>query len=184
VNSVTNIGTNALDGFIEDLTLIRIAPWWQSPWFVVLLLAVLICAVLAGCRWWMRRSHVAPATVAKASSMEPAHVSALRRLQALRQAMGEMSAYDFCTECSLILRQYIGARFDLAIVYQTTREFLEQAHTSPSLGLDHREKLGQYLHFADGVKFGRGDMSRDEMGRMIEYAEAFVKSSAAGGGEA
>lgn len=182
MNNITNIGTNALEGFIEDLTLVRIPPWWQSPWFVLLILAALALLVLAGRRWWLRRKLRVPMPEVKSTPSELPHIAALRRLRELRERMAKLAAYEFCTECSLILREYIAVRFKLAIIYQTTREFLEHAQTNPALGPDHREKLGQYLHFADGVKFGRRDMSRDEMGKMIDYAEAFVNSSAANGG--
>lgn len=183
MNNLTNIGTNALEGFIEDLTLVRIPPWWQSPWFIVLLLAVLALFILAGRRWWLKRKLRGPISeVNSATPTEAPHLAALRKLRELRERMGQVNAYEFCTECSLILRHYIADRFKLEVIYQTTQEFLEHAQTSPALGADHRVRLGQYLQFADGVKFGRRDMSRDEMGQMIDYAEAFINSTAVNGG--
>jgi hypothetical protein len=181
VNQATNIGTNLLEGFMEDLSLVRIPPWWQSPWFLALAAALLALLAFVGRKWWLkRRARPVAAQPRPAIPGEAPELTALRRLAELRQRMAAMGSYDFCTECSLILRQYIGPRFNLSIIYQTTREFLEHAQTSPALGAAHRDSLGLYLQFADKVKFGRDEMSREEMGRMIDYAEGFVNSSAGG----
>jgi len=179
VSALTNISTNSVPGFIEDLTLVRVPPWWQSPWFIALVVALLAIAVFGGVRFYHRwRSRAASRPVVPASPAEPPHLAALERLAALRRRMDEMSPYDFTTECSLILRQYIGARFQIAIIFETTREFLVDAQKNPALSAEHRQKLGDYLHLCDRVKFGRGDMSRDQMRGLIDYGEAFVKVSA------
>lgn len=178
MNTLTNIGTNGVAGFIEDLTLIRIPPWWQSPWFIALVLVALAVLVFAGRRFYVRwrAQHLAAKAEASASK-EPAHLIALRRLAELRSKMGQLEAYDFTIECSQVLREYIGDRFQLSIVYQTTREFLETAHNHPALNAEQRAKLGNYLNHADRVKFGRHGMSREEMAQAIDYAEQFVNVS-------
>lgn len=178
MNTLTNIGTNGVAGFIEDLTLLRIPPWWQSPWFIALVLAALAVLVFAGRKFYVRwrATHFAAKAGANAPK-EPAHLVALRRLAELRSKMVHLEAYDFTIECSNVLREYIGDRFQLAIVYQTTREFLETAHANPALNAEQRAKLGDYLHHADRVKFGRHGMSREEMTQAIDYAERFVNVS-------
>jgi hypothetical protein len=178
VNTLTNIGSNGVSGFIEDLTLVRIPPWWQSPWFIALTLVALAILVFAGRRIYVRWRASHPATAAAASiPSEPAHLVALRKLVALRGKMGALSAYEFTIECSQVLREYIGARFQLAIVFQTTREFLESAHANPALNAEQRARLGDYLHHCDRVKFGQHDMSSEQMAQMLDYAEQFVNAS-------
>ncbi len=178
MNTLTNIGSNGVPGFIEDLTLVRIPPWWQSPWFIALMLLAVAVLVFAGRKFYVRwqLQHQTRAGQEKVSG-EAAHLIALRKLATLRGKMGTMSAYEFTIECSQVLREYIGARFQLAIVFQTTREFLETAHASPALNVEQRAKLGDYLHHCDRVKFGRHDMSREQMAQMLDYAEQFVNVS-------
>jgi hypothetical protein len=177
-NVLTNAATNSVPGFVEDLTLLRIPPWWQSPWVIALALVAMGALVFVGRKLYMRRR-------AKAGAVKPQHVPpdelphivALRRLAELRKKMATLPAYDFTIECSFILREYIGARFQLAIVYQTTREFLVSAQSNSALAAEHRAKLGEYLNFCDRVKFGREGMSAGEMKQLIDYAEAFVNST-------
>lgn len=178
MNTLTNIGTNAVPGFIEDLTLVRIPPWWQSPWFIALVLLVLAVLVVFGRKFYVRwRAQQRAAKTEASASKEPAHLVALRRFAELRNKMGQLEAYDFTIECSQVLREYIGDRFQLSIVFQTTREFLETARNHSALNSEQRAKLGDYLHHADRVKFGRHGMSREEMSQAIDYAEQFVNVS-------
>lgn len=178
MNTLTNIGTNAVPGFIEDLRLVPIPPWWQNPWFIAGLLVLLAIVAFVGRRlWvrWQRRPQMLPSV--EVPPGEAPDLVALRRLHELRSRMAQMSAYDFSTECSLIVRQFIGARFKLAIIFQTTREFLEHAQASPALSAGDREKLGEYLNAWDRVKFGQADMAQPQMEEMLGYAEKFVEGA-------
>ena len=177
MNDLTNTATNGVQGFMEDLTLVPIPPWWQSPWFILLLLASLAVLVLAGRRLYFRlhQRKVEPKPELLVP-LELPHVIALRQLEALRAKMDELGPYRLTIECSWVLRRYIEARFKLHIVYQTTREFLGHAQTHSALSEEQRKNLGQYLRFCDTVKFARRGASRDEMVQLLDYAVAFVKT--------
>ncbi|MBI5384264.1 MAG: hypothetical protein HZA90_06210 [Verrucomicrobia bacterium] len=183
MNPVTNMATNGVAGFIEDLSLVRIPPWWQSGWFIALLLVSLAVLALAGRRLYARL-HLKQAERAgePPAPAEAPHLAALRRLEELRAKMEELGVYRLAIECSWVLRTYIEARFKLRIVYQTTREFLGHAQTHSTLGEEQRGSLGEYLQFCDKVKFARHGASREEMVQLVDYAVAFVKrcSEAAG----
>lgn len=179
MNTVTNIATNSVPGFVEDLSLVRVPPWWLNPWFLtfafLIAVATAFCAWRVYRRWQDRLPTAAPATVAPG---EAADAVALRQLTALRMRMAEMSAYEFTTQCSQVLRRFIEGQFGLAIMYQTTREFLAAAQRDPAMDAHRREALGGYLHACDVVKFGRAEMSRQQMAELIDYAEQFVRVSA------
>lgn len=177
MNSLTNIATNGVAGFMEDLTLVRIPPWWQSPWFLVLALVVLVALGFVARRLYLRRRRLAPVSpnVASGPSDSPETI-ALRTLEALRLQMAELGPYRLTIECSLVLRVYIEARFRLAILYQTTREFLDNAQTHSALSEEQRRSLGEYLRFCDLVKFARRGASKDEMVQLVDTAIAFVKT--------
>ncbi len=181
MNAVTNLATNGLDRFMEDLSLVRIPPWWQSPWFILLALAGLTLLILAGRRLYLRwHPQTAPAGPETYVPAELPHVVALRRLEELRARMDELGAYRLTIECSWVLRKYIEARFQLRIVYQTTREFLGHAQTHSALSEEQRQSLGQYLRFCDMVKFARRGATRPEMVQLLDYAVAFVKACVRG----
>jgi hypothetical protein len=179
MNPVTNVATNGLEGFIEDLSLMRIPPWWESPWFILLVLVSVAVLVLAGRRLYIRLRLKARPTAAEAYvPVELPHVLALRELEALRAKMDELGPYRLTIECSWVLRKYIEARFQLRIVYQTTREFLGHAQTHSALSEEQRQSLGQYLKFCDMVKFARRGASKEEMVQLLDYAVVFVKACA------
>jgi len=179
MNTFTNLGTNGIEGFIEDLSLVRIPPWWQSPWFILLVLASVAVLVLAGRRLYIRfRLRARTAAPETYVPVELPHILALRRLEELRARMDELGPYRLTIECSWVLRKYIEARFKLRIVYQTTREFLGHAQTHSALSDEQRQSLGQYLKFCDMVKFARRGASREEMVQLVDYAVVFVKACA------
>ena len=182
MNVITNTATNGVRGFIEDFTLVRIPPWWQSGWFILLALISLGVLVLAGRRLYLR-FHPAPVEPGplEPAPAEPPHLTALRRLEELRARMDELGPYRLTIECSWVLRRYTEARFKLRIVYQTTREFLGHAETQAALSAEDRQSLGQYLRFCDMVKFARRAADRAEMTRMLDYAVAFVRTSSQAG---
>jgi hypothetical protein len=176
-NIATNLATNAPATFMEDLTLVRIPPFWQSPWFILLFLLSLAVLIFAGRRLYIRL-HLKQ-TEKKAEDLppvEPPHLTALRRLEELRAKMFELGPYRLTIECSWVLRKYIEALFKLRIVYQTTREFLRHAQTHAALNEEQRASLGQYLQFCDKVKFARRGASQEEMVQLLDYAVAFVKT--------
>jgi hypothetical protein len=179
MNQLTNIATNSLSGFVEDLTLVRIPPWWQSPWFIVLVLVTLAAVVFGSLRLYARVHRGGPTPVqAKPVAGEPPHLWALRELEALKTRQGELGPYRFAIECSGVLRRYIEARFKLPILYQTTREFLGFAQTHTALNDAERGDLGRYLGLCDLVKFAQRGASTEEMTQLVDYAIAFVKRCA------
>jgi hypothetical protein len=177
MNQLTNMATNSAQAFLEDLSLVRIPPWWQSPWFILLFLCSLAVLVLAGRRLYIRfRLSRSQKPAPELPPLELPHITALRLLEALRAKMDELGPYRLTIECSWVLRKYIEARFKLRIVYQTTREFLRHAQTHSALSEEQRASLGQYLQFCDKVKFARRGATKEEMVQLIDYAVAFVKT--------
>jgi hypothetical protein len=168
VNTVTN------QTIIEDLTLVDAPQWWQSPWTWVA-----IALVLAGVIWALRRYFKSQALPLKPMAPEfvgpPPHLEALRRLEELRAGHAKLSAYDVAVRCSEILRSYVEARFNLPIRFQTTREFLGAALTSPELSTESREELGAFLRFFDGIKFARESAEPSATSAAIDGAEKFVR---------
>lgn len=166
--------TNATNIIIEDLTLVPVPVWWQSPWFIALAVLALTLIGYLLVRWWRQRPR--PATVAPpVPPGPPPHLEALRRLAELRAHHAQLNAYAVAVECSDLLRTYVEARFALPIRYQTTREFLGAAQSSPELSAEAQAQLGEFLKFFDQVKFARSDATADQTLATINGAEQFIR---------
>jgi len=164
--------TNTL--IIEDLTLVPVPVWWQSPWFIALVVIVLVVAGIFLRRWWKNRPQPAPVAPVIPPGPPP-HLEALRRLAELRERHAKLDAYAVAIDCSDILRNYIEARFALPIRFQTTREFLVAAQAAPELGPEAQAQLGVFLHFFDRLKFARVNAPASETLEAIDGAEQFVR---------
>lgn len=159
---------------IDDLTLVAVPVWWQSPWFLGL---VLVAVGAMG--WWMWRWLTRPRPVlmppyAGAYPPLPAD-DALRRLHALRARAPKMKDYDLAIEASEILRAFVESRHQLPIRYQTTREFLDAAAANPDISAPQRSTLGQFLGFCDLAKFARRPATVMEMVQTVDTAIRFVE---------
>lgn len=164
---------------IEDLTLVPLPPWWQSPWAIggFIVVAILALVLVQALRRWLA-SRPAPEAV---RPPEPDRTPEfLARLELLKQKRDTLSPHDFALECSDVLREFVEWRHRLSIRFQTTREFLEAATRHAALGAAQRDGLGEYLRFCDLVKFARQGATPEEESRLVESAAAFVRQ---GGGK-
>jgi hypothetical protein len=164
---------------IDNLTLVPMPPWWQSPWAIVGLVAAASALVWLVTR--LSRRLIAP----RSGGVPPLPVpdltpEFLQRLAALRARSRELSAYELAVACSDILREFLEWRLQLAVTAQTTREFLEAAATKVELNDSARVSLGLYLSFCDLVKFARHGASASEQAHFLDAAEQFVKQSSGG----
>ena len=164
--------TNAF--IIEDLTLVPVPVWWQSLWFIALVVIGLAVAGFFLRRWWKNRPQPAPVAPSVPPGPPP-HLEALRRLAKLRARHAALDAYAVAIECSDILRTYIEARFVLPIRYQTTREFLGAAQAAPELNAEAQSQLGEFLKFFDQLKFARASATAEQTLATIDGAEQFVR---------
>lgn len=161
---------------IEDLTLLPMPAWWQSPWAWVAGILLIVLVAVAGFRWW--RQFLARPASRPATAPEPDRIPEfLERLDALRKRKHEFSAYELAIRCSDLLREYVEWRFRLNIRFQTTREFLEAASRDSALPPAGRERLGSFLRFCDLVKFARQGATDAELSGLLDTAEAFIRPS-------
>ena len=160
---------------VEDLTLLTVPPWWQSPVALVALLALLLAFGLF-LRWLIGRfSRIGP-EMPLAPPVPDRHAEFLARLAKLRAERASFNAYALAIASSELLRDYVEWRYRLQIRYQTTREFLEAAVASRSLQEESRSRLGGFLGFCDRVKFARAQASESEGDGLLDAAESFIRS--------
>ncbi len=160
---------------VEDLTLVPLPAWWESPWvWIGLTFLGLLLALGIWRRWrlWKRSRPVVEAVLPELDRIP----EFLSRLEALKSRRGELSAYDMAIACSDLLREFMEWRFRLKIRFQTTREFLESAARDSAVPPAERERLGNFLRFCDLVKFARQGASDTEVGVLLETAEAVMRA--------
>ena len=163
---------------IDDLTLVALPQWWENPWVWFVGLVALGLAIWGILRWLHRVRPVVTPPGATAYGPLPA-ADALRRLEALKARLPGVPDYELAIEASDILRGFIEGHNQLPIRFQTTREFLEAAATSPVISARQRETLARFLGFCDLGKFAQQPATLAEMTDTVDTAIQFVKSAAA-----
>jgi len=163
---------------IEDLTLVPLPSWWQSPWTLLALAAGLLVLAAIGWAVWRARDR-RPLPQAPPAPEPDRTPEFLERLEALRRRQEALSPHDFGLECSDVLREYLEWRHRLAIRFQTTREFLESAARRAELAQGQRDSLREFLGFCDLVKFARQEATPEEKLRLADAAVAFVRQGGA-----
>jgi hypothetical protein len=142
--------------------------WPIAAW---LLLGALAAVIIAGVLFWRRRRR-RPATVRP----QPAHLLALAELDRLQQAgledQGHIDA--FYVRLSAILRRYLGWRFGLRALMQTTEEFVATLPAERGLA-PYRPVLAALLANFDLVKFARHRPERRDMEEALQWVRDFVQ---------
>ncbi len=154
-------------GLKERLDAPRGAPWgWIIAGSSAVVLGVIAVAVVV----MHRRKAALPLPP------RPAHELALAQLDALvREGLIERGQVEaFLARCSDILRQYIGARFDIDAPDRTTEEFLQEAARSKQLSIGDVVLLEGFLTRIDLVKFAKRDASASEARDAAAQARSFI----------
>lgn len=131
-----------------------------------------VVAMVLGLWWWWRR-RTRPQAVAPP---EPAHVVAVRALEALRsRRLPQAGAFkEFYSGLSDVVRTYLEGRFGLRAPEMTTEEFLQEATRGGCLARPHRELLASFLVESDLVKFARHVPTLEQCERAFAAARRFV----------
>ncbi len=154
-----------------------IAPPMSLPpptWPVALwaLLAALAAAAAAAIVWWRWRGR-RPAPVRP----QPAHLLALAELDRLQHAeLGDPQRVEtFYVRLSAILRRYLGWRFGLRALMQTTEEFVAGLSDGERTLTPHRSLLATLLAGFDLVKFARHRPQRSDMEEALRRVREFIE---------
>jgi hypothetical protein len=139
------------------------------------LLGGLAVIVAAAALWWRRRGR--RVVVARP---QPAHLLALAELDRLQQAeLGDAERFEaFYVRLSAILRRYLGWRFGLRALMQTTEEFVAGLSGAERALTPHRSLLGTLLAGFDLVKFARHRPQRGDMEEALRRVREFVERTA------
>lgn len=142
----------------------------------LLLAATLGLVVAALAAWlfrlWWRRRQRRLAELPPGPPPLPPHERARRRLEDALRRLGDPDA--FCTEVSLVLREYVEERFEWNAPDRTSEEFLALVGDRPELIEEHKLLLRDFLGRCDAVKFARYDPTEAELREIHRAAVRFV----------
>ncbi len=155
-------------------------PDWQG-WALAALAAVFAIALLAYLIRGARRGA--------ALRVLGAREQALADLEKARELMVESASREFSYAVSDVLRGFLEVRFSLPSTRRTTDEFLQTiVKNGKALG-PYRETLADFLKCCDLGKFGKWQLSENEMNALYHSAVSVINAelddqpSSAGPGE-
>ncbi|MBQ2682349.1 MAG: hypothetical protein IJG02_00570 [Thermoguttaceae bacterium] len=146
------------------------------PWRRVLGLALVAALLAAALRAYLVHRRGAPAGSAQVPPRLSASQKALRALDVLVGSnLAKRNIAEFYLHLTRIVRAYIEETTELKAIEQTTEEFLQAARSRPeALGVHQRSALGEFLEFADLVKFARFRPTDEQIDDGLRKARRFV----------
>lgn len=138
------------------------------PRWIWVLAAVCCLLVAAYCWWRKRQTKIVP---------DSDETLALRGLEEARSMIKPGAAREFCAVVSNIIRIYIGKRYQIPVVRETTEELVRRhlADADSPLSL-HAAALREFLDLCDLAKFAKGELAEEDMGRVLEQARLLVEA--------
>jgi hypothetical protein len=128
--------------------------------------------VVGAALWWRRRGRRAAPV-----RPQPAHLLALAELDRLQQAeLGDPARFEtFYVRLSAILRRYLGWRFGLRALMQTTEEFVAGLSGAERTLTPYGSLLATLLASFDLVKFARHRPQRSDMEEALGRVREFIQ---------
>ncbi|MCF8371158.1 MAG: hypothetical protein K9H64_06035 [Bacteroidales bacterium] len=136
-----------------------------------------IVAILVLIFWLIKRfGKKETQTFRREIPKEPAHVIALRELDALeKKKLWQQSKFkEYHSELTEIIRVYIEYRYSIMAMEQTSPEIIQQFERNGMLSPEQFEHLKQMLTLADYVKFAKLVPLPDENELSLKHAYDFV----------
>ncbi len=144
------------------------------PWWIVV---VALCIGLSGIVfWYFGRDKVARFFASKSL---PAHEIAFKAFKDLKNKnlLQQGMIKEFYYELSFILREYIGNRFGLFAVNQTTEEFFSYLLESNPFDKTAENILQEFSDYADTVKYSLYRPDEKAADESYNTAKSFVDST-------
>lgn len=146
------------------------------PYLKIAFLVILVLAILAFIIYVIvKRKRNEPIFV-KPKPQEPAHVVALRQLDALKeQKLWQRGLVkEYYTSLTEIVRIYLFGRFGVQAMESTTAEIMQLTKSVAEIDKDLRKSLQELLERADFVKFAKAQTEANENEASFEFVEHFV----------
>lgn len=157
---------------------------WRLVWTIVIIILIVAALVVLGI--WLYRKYFKnrkqqgeqePSFV----DMRPAHVIALERLEELRRhnLWQDGRFKEYYSVLTDILKSYIGRRYAISAVEQTSDDLLRELRMNTTIEIDKDavEQLREILSLADLVKFAKWNPLPADNEKAFEDGKAFVQKT-------
>lgn len=137
---------------------------------------VIILIIVGICIWLIYKRKNAADAVQSYAAGEPAHIVALRKLDAFRSnaLWVPEKQKDFYSGVTDTLREYISRRYGVGAMEMTTAELFAAADSVEGFPVDQLEELKDLFQTADYVKFAKFVASDEESASAVPKAVRFV----------
>jgi hypothetical protein len=98
---------------------------------------------------------------------------ALGKLEELQQELDSLTSDELAHRVSVILREYLQARYGVPAPYRTTQELYGNSAIQAREGL--RDRFGPVAEFYDRLEFAPQPASRDDSAKLIDEAARALK---------
>lgn len=174
IDSVLNLPSDSQPQIadIEDVMTLPVDP--TLIWVVVAVIIITI-AVIAYLLW---KKKNAPAKIVRI--FKPAHQLAFEKLHELvaQNLLNQGKIKLFYIGISNVLRYYIEHRFKINAPDQTTEEFLGEVTSANTLSISDKDRLADFLHHCDLVKFAKHAPTSEQNEKTIHLVRDFIEKTA------
>ncbi|MDO4461021.1 MAG: hypothetical protein Q4C30_00800 [Bacteroidia bacterium] len=141
---------------------------------------VVIALIILAYMYYKRRAVGGTGEVIKPKKVEPCHVTALDNLNELKtkELWQHGHVKEYYSELTVILRVYIGARYDLNAMESTTDEIMSDLRSIPNIDMSDTTRMQNILEMADFAKFAKMEPLPDENDGAMRQAIEFVNNTA------
>lgn len=140
---------------LYDIVVLQPTPGFWGILFGIALAVVLIVAAFLLIYFLVFRK--------KSDAEALPHLGATRRLQRLDRDKGIVPLNEFSLEVSDTLKDYLAAKFEDRVRYETATEFLQRtSEEESSLPDAAKQEVGTFLRQSEAMKFSGQDTSSDE----------------------
>ena len=136
-------------------------PFWQSGWFIALVITGLILIALILFLIFRKKTTVATHKTLLDKARE--------RLEKLKSDDQPRQAQAIATRISLIIRQYLEAAFEDPALFETNEEFTLRPHALAMLHPDSRQPVTELLITLSQLKY-TPHVSADRIDELIKQA--------------
>jgi|GEM_PF-4697740 len=153
---------------LSDIYDLHYVPLWQTPLFIAIVGIVLLCGGAAGVYWFLKRR--------RGLVVLTPQQQVLAQLYYLQKNESE-SPKLFYIQLTSILKQYLGARYQLRLMGTTDTEMLEvlkNSETVPVFVTDTMEKLLQGVTL---IKFANHKVAADHIKQAAIVSIEIVKKT-------
>ncbi len=151
--------------------------WQYYGWYIIGLLAIITLFFIG--KYFYNRYKENKPLFKPEKPKEPAHIIALRKLDALKEKKLWQSgrAKEYYSELTYILREYLENRYNISALERTSHELIELLNHSKLMDKKRIEEFKQIFNLGDLAKFAKFKPLPDENDLSLKNAYNIIENT-------